>query len=453
MRFIWDEGRDMLAVRNIIINHDITLFGPFNDIAGHKDFFGVFHYYLILPSLWLANFNPVGPAVFTALLGVAMVALTYYWMTQWQKQKTALAVSALLAFSPLVVRFNQWAWNPNTLGFFGISYLIGLQKARKSGSFIWIFFSGIFLGILFQLHYFSIALAAAFFVVLVERKQEWFLKLLLFSFGFLIPNLSFLIFDLTHEGFYQKIIFDSFFGSSQQKFFHFSLKDFFGGPLVYLFDVTDKFFASKILTIFFLPAFLLFLIKTFKNHKSHSEEKQIAFSWLSFLFLTAFFPSLLDDYHSGMLWITIAISSVFALKKIFKKYFLFPFILLLSWLFYANHFWREPTWQENMPQLQTAGHAISEDIKKQNTSQINIASFVDPETRGLRFRYFIIRENQKLLNYDEYPQSEILYAISPHSWEETRKNPAWELDTFRNLPATTIWQNANWNIYRIQKIK
>lgn len=48
MRFIWDEGRDMMAIRSIIVNHDLTLFGPFNEIGGKKDFFGVFHYYLML---------------------------------------------------------------------------------------------------------------------------------------------------------------------------------------------------------------------------------------------------------------------------------------------------------------------------------------------------------------------------------------------------------------------
>lgn len=105
MRFLWDEGRDMLAIRNIIVNRDLTLFGPFNEIAGHKDFFGVFHYYLMLPSLWLANFNPVGPAVFTALLGSAAVLLNYYWLRGFTKEKTALTVSAVLALSPLSVHF------------------------------------------------------------------------------------------------------------------------------------------------------------------------------------------------------------------------------------------------------------------------------------------------------------------------------------------------------------
>ena len=39
MRFIWDEGRDMMAIHRIVADKNITLFGPFNEIDGKKDFF------------------------------------------------------------------------------------------------------------------------------------------------------------------------------------------------------------------------------------------------------------------------------------------------------------------------------------------------------------------------------------------------------------------------------
>lgn len=42
MRFIWDEGRDMIAIHNMIVNRKLTLFGPYNEIDRKKDFFGFF---------------------------------------------------------------------------------------------------------------------------------------------------------------------------------------------------------------------------------------------------------------------------------------------------------------------------------------------------------------------------------------------------------------------------
>lgn len=448
MRFIWDEGRDMLAVRNIIVNHDLTLFGPFNEIAGHKDFFGVFQYYLILPSLWMANFDPTGPAIFTALLGVVGIFLAYYWLSQWQKIEIVLTTAALLAISPLVVRFNQWAWNPNTIGFFAMLYLIALQFYQKQKKNFWLGIAGLFFGLLFQLHYFTVALVGAFLTIFFKDKKKNYLGLILFTTGFLLPNLTFLLFDLTHEGFYRKIIFESFFGHSNQKFFVFSVWNLIAGPIIYLSDLFNKFFASKVLAVFFLFAFVVFLWQAFKKN---NEEKQLAFSWILFLLLTAFFPSLLDDYHSGALWIGIALSSVLALQKVFKKKFIFIFVLLSIWLIFANKFWRQPTWQENMPRLRNTSFAITEDIQKQNSDKINLASFVDPETRGIRFRYFIDIKNQKLLGFDDYPRSDILYVISPHSWEETQNNPAWELDTFREAAADAIWTDGEWNVYRVSK--
>ncbi len=462
MRFIWDEGRDMLAIRNIIVNHDLTLFGPFNEVAGHKDFFGVFHYYLMLPSLWLANFNPVGPAVFTALLGVVAIGLTYYWLENWLDKKTALTICALLAVSPLVVRFNQWGWNPNSVGFFAIIYLIALQQFQKqknkSQKYFWIGVAGLFLGLLFQLHYFTIALIVPAFLIFLQRYKKNWLEVFIFFSAFILPNLTFLIFDLTHAGFYRKIVLESFVGNSNQKFFIFSLKNLIIGPLQYLFDVSSKFLSSKILGLGLTITWIFYSWKilneekiNYQNDKKINEKSQLILAWLFFLLFTSFFPSLLNDYHSAVLWPSLAIALVFTLQKIFKKYWLIVITFLLIWLIYSNHFWRQPDWQENMPQLRDVSLAIASDAKKQTTPNINIASLVDPETRGIRFRYFIIHAGQNLLGFDDYPKSEILYAITPHSWQETIKNPAWELDTFREASATAIWNNEEWTVFRVSK--
>jgi len=462
MRFIWDEGRDMLAIRNIIVNRDLTLFGPFNEIAGHKDFFGVFHYYLMLPSLWLAHFDPVGPAIFTALLGVFAIGLAYYWLINFLDKKSALAICALLAFSPLVARFNQWPWNPNSVGFFAIIYLIALQKFQKqktkSWQYLWIGLAGLFLGLLFQLHYFTIALIAPALLILLQRYKKNWLAIFIFFGSFILPNLTFLIFDLTHAGFYRQIVLESFIGDGNQKFFIFSLKNFISGPFQYLFDISSKFLGSKILGLGLMIAWLISawqILKAekinYKNGKKINEKAQLILAWIFFLLFTSFFPSLLNDYHSAVLWPSLAIVVVLALQKIFQKHWQIIVVSLLIWLIYANHLWRQPSWQENMPRLRQAGLIIADDAKKQTTSKINIASLVDPETRGIRFRYFITQAGQNLLGFDDYPKTEILYAITPHSWQETIQNPAWELETFREASATAVWSDNEWTIFRVSK--
>jgi len=69
MTFLGDEGRDVIIVRRLLTNFDPILIGPGTSIGNM--YLGPIYYYLMAPFLLLANFSPVGPAVFIALLGVA----------------------------------------------------------------------------------------------------------------------------------------------------------------------------------------------------------------------------------------------------------------------------------------------------------------------------------------------------------------------------------------------
>src|SRR5688572_3418329 len=74
MTFLGDEGRDALVVYGIL-HGKFTLLGPTASVGGF--FMGPIYYYFMTPFLWLFNYNPVGPAVMIALLGVATVYLLY----------------------------------------------------------------------------------------------------------------------------------------------------------------------------------------------------------------------------------------------------------------------------------------------------------------------------------------------------------------------------------------
>src|SRR3989338_7032675 len=69
MTFLGDEGRDAIIVRRLLVNFDPILIGPGTSIGNM--YLGPIYYYLIAPFLLLANFSPVGPSVFIALLGKA----------------------------------------------------------------------------------------------------------------------------------------------------------------------------------------------------------------------------------------------------------------------------------------------------------------------------------------------------------------------------------------------
>src|SRR3990167_6859006 len=59
--FLGDEGRDVLVVKRMLIDHKFTLLGPITSVGSL--YMGPVYYYLMIPFLWIFNFDPLGPAV------------------------------------------------------------------------------------------------------------------------------------------------------------------------------------------------------------------------------------------------------------------------------------------------------------------------------------------------------------------------------------------------------
>ena len=81
----------------------------------------------------------------------------------------------------------------------------------------------------------------------------------------------------------------------------------------------------------------------------------------------------------------------------------------------------------------------------------NIASFVDPETRGTAYRYFLDLYGNKPLNYDQYHQSDYLYVVTYESVEKIMSTNVYEITSFSPKRATARWQIEGENIYRLEK--
>ncbi|MFZ5438058.1 MAG: glycosyltransferase family 39 protein [Patescibacteria group bacterium] len=456
MRFIWDEGRDMMAIHRLVVAKNLTLFGPFNEIDGKKDFFGVFHYYLMAPALLLADFDPIGPAVLTVFLGVLSVGLVYLLVRQWSSEKTALLTSFFYAVSPLVIKYVQWPWNPNTLPFFALLYFLCLTNLLKKDKIklIWVGLAGLMLGLLFQLHYFSLPLVIAYLLIFFhDRKKHWS-ELILFSLLFILPNLSFLIFDLTHDFFYFKILKESFFGGSDQQYFSFNLINFLIIPIKFIFNLLiGLFFTSKLLIIFLE---LIFFWLVFKNIKHYFITKEInlkillSFVWFCFFLMIGFFPTVFDEYHSSYLW--------FGFFYLFIEFFgqkklMLIFYFLLALLMYKNiNLNRQPNWSENLPLLRSLSEIIVNDYKDNYSGKkVNLASLTDVDTRATRYRYFLQKEKILVDGVDQYPQATVLYVISPHDLAKTKSNQAWEIASFLDQVWVEVGVVDQIFIYRVTK--
>lgn len=200
MTFLGDEGRDVLVVKRILIDHRPTLLGPTASVGGF--FLGPIYYYFMLPFLWLFRLDPVGPAIMVALFGVATTFLVYKVGKDFFDKKTGLIAASLYSVSPLVIAYSRSSWNPNPLPFFSLLTLFTFYQAVKQKAKWFSFIGGILLGMAFQFHYLAVFLAVIVFVYLFLMEVRNFKFLLkhyfLTALGLLIGFSPFLAFELKH---------------------------------------------------------------------------------------------------------------------------------------------------------------------------------------------------------------------------------------------------------------
>lgn len=318
LTFLGDEGRDVLIVKRMIIDHKFTLLGPTSSVGGF--FLGPIYYYFMIPFLWLFQLNPVGPAIMVALFGIATVALLYIVAKDFFGTFGAVISSLLFALSPLVISYSRSSWNPNLMPFFSLSIMYLAYKTVNEKKNVYLLSIGILCGIIIQLHYVAGFLIIALAVYLAKARKTIQLNgVFKLGMGFLIGASLFLAFELKHgfpntQTIIKFIFLSKETGFAENKF------------LFTLFDVFTRLF-SHVLTNNNIPIMIL----------------AIAISTLPFLFLGGEYPkrklgdeadkNVLAPTKSGIPW-ALAHGSSLAIKKNgkLKIYISNSNQLLLVWL-------------------------------------------------------------------------------------------------------------------------
>ena len=196
--FLGDEGRDMLVAKRMLTELRPVLLGPITSVGGM--YLGPMYYYFMTPFVWLFGYDPVGPAIMVALIGIATIFLVYKTGKDFFDTPTGLISALLYATSPLVIIYSRSSWNPNVLPFFAILTVYFLLDIYVHKRIEKIFFVGLTLGIAIQLHYLSLILFALTFVVLVLSRSVLTIKRIIqLVIGFLITFSPFILFELRHS--------------------------------------------------------------------------------------------------------------------------------------------------------------------------------------------------------------------------------------------------------------
>lgn len=174
-RFDADQGHDMLTLVAFVREGVVPLLGPKASVGEFHH--GAFYYFLLAPSAWLSNGDPVAVTFFLALLGIAAVVLTWWLARAIGGPLAGFIAGMLLAVSPAAIEESIFIWNPNPIGFLAALALAAAWRAHTGGSAGWWALAVGAAGAVVQLH----VLGVVFFVAILalgplelrQRRTAW----------------------------------------------------------------------------------------------------------------------------------------------------------------------------------------------------------------------------------------------------------------------------------------
>lgn len=196
--FLGDEGRDVLIVKRMIVDHVFTLLGPITSVGSM--YMGPVYYYFMAPFLWAWRLDPVGPSIMVALFSLATIYLIYRLCCEFFSPYVGIIASFFYAVSPLTVIYGRSSWNPNIVPFFSLLIIYCLMKVVIQNRHRWLIVAGFTLGILIQLHYVTLLMIPVIIFCLALLKFKLKLKYYIFSFlAFITAYSPFLLFEIRHR--------------------------------------------------------------------------------------------------------------------------------------------------------------------------------------------------------------------------------------------------------------
>lgn len=204
--FSFDQGRDYLAAKSIVVDKKLTLIG--SEIgagsAGFKGIFhGPFHYYFLAIPFILFRGDPYGGILLTFLYGITAIVLSFFLGKKVFGLHGGLITALLVAMSPPLISASRFVWNSHGAVVFillAFYYTYAITKdlgKEKKHIFLAAFFSAF-------IYNFQLAIAIPMclglfiyvFLILHIRKIHTFLLLFM---GFFFAFSPMIFFELRHN--------------------------------------------------------------------------------------------------------------------------------------------------------------------------------------------------------------------------------------------------------------
>jgi len=199
--FIGDQGWFYVSARDLI-NGQIPLVGITASYTWLSQ--GALWTYMLAPFLYIFNFDPVGGAYLSAILGVLSVLIIYILAKEmFKSEEMALISAALLAVSPLSIAFFRMPYHTSPIPLAILIFIYAIYKF-SSGKYYYLVLASFMLGILYNLALVTMVFWVLTFIILIKVRYFNFKLYLASFFAFLVPMIPMILYDFRQfSGFYQ----------------------------------------------------------------------------------------------------------------------------------------------------------------------------------------------------------------------------------------------------------
>lgn len=459
MTFLGDEGRDVLVVKRIIVDHKFTLLGPTASVGGF--FLGPIYYYFMVPFLWLARLDPVGPAVMVALFGTATVFLIYQVGKSFFGKTAGIISATLYAISPLIIAYSRSSWNPNLMPFFSLFIIFLCWKIVVDNRWSLMFVMGLLFGILFQLHYLATFLLVIVAVYILNSGRFTKIKAYIkWAIGFFVGLSPFILFEIRHDFPNLRMLIKFIFTSEDTGF---TLGKFV--PIVT--DVFIRLFSRLLannninLAVIAMGVSLIAVFLMFKQSRGKRSQQKATFQIIVFwlvigVLLFGFYRKGIYDYYFGFMFPLPFLLVGVGLAKIFHSNIFGRFIavVILAALVSVNlkgiPFQHQPNRQ--LAQTKAVARSIFE---KANQKPLNLA-LITGGNSDHAYRYFLeVWKNPPVTieNTEKDPQrktvTDQLFVICEKDECKPLGDSLWEIAGFGRAEISDSWKVSVIKVFRL----
>lgn len=447
MEFLGDQGRDVVIARDFLKNGNLFFIGPQTSIG--NIYLGPYYYYFfVVPGLLIANFNPIGPAIIIALLGVSTVLLIFLVSRQWFNLKVAYIASFLYAISPVVIKYSNFSWNPNIMPFFALLFIYSIINSRyilASLSFI----------LCLNSHFLALLLIPTAFIILIFQylKNKSIIKqksinLLLAIIIFIISLTPQILFDIKHQG--QNI--NSFISFFKYRETTINLKPYKALPLLpQLFNqVNTRLLTGKNEKVGVFISLLFAILLTIEIYRQFKVKRIDTNFFFLLLWLTVgiiglgLYKQHIYDHYFGFIYPPVFIIFAYLIQK--QSKILLTILILIVTLFSLLE---NPLRWEPPKQLDTTNKITQSIINESQNKPFNFALLAkmnyDPG-----YRYLFYQSNASIYLLRDKLTDQLFVVCEPFQIDcNPINNPFWDVAAFGWAKIDKQWEINGIKIFKL----